>query len=170
MSVSSKPGTAVQRAGSKVCETVGSLVSALTTADNRRMTLRWYTVVVDCHDIGAQARWWAMTLDYQIVYEADDEVVIVPGWVTPQVQAEVPFERQGPGLVFVPVPEGKSVKNRLHIDLAPHISQDRDAEIARLLERGATRVDVGQHSAEATWTVLADREGNEFCVLSSREE
>ncbi len=60
------------------------------------------------------------------------------------------------------------VKNRLHIDLAPHTSDDRDAEIARLIERGASRVDVGQTS-DVTWTVLADPEGNEFCVLSSRD-
>ena len=79
-----------------------------------------------------------------------------------------PWERIGPGLVFVPVPEGKSVKNRLHIDLAPHTSQDRDAEIARLERLGATRVDVGQ-PAGVTWTVLGDPEGNEFCVLSSRD-
>ena len=59
------------------------------------------------------------------------------------------------------------MKNRLHIDLAPHTSEDRDAEIARLLERGATRVDVGQGS-DVSWTVLADPEGNEFCVLSAR--
>ena len=76
--------------------------------------------------------------------------------------------RAGQGMVFVPVPEGKTVKNRLHIDLAPHTSQDRDAEIERLLERGATRADVGQ-TEDDTWTVLADPEGNEFCVLSSRE-
>jgi hypothetical protein len=71
-------------------------------------------------------------------------------------------------MVFVRVPEGKSVKNRLHIDLAPHTSQDRDAEIARLERLGAKRVDVGQ-SADVSWTVLSDPEGNEFCVLSSRD-
>jgi hypothetical protein len=70
--------------------------------------------------------------------------------------------------VFGPVPEGKTVKNRLHLDLAPHTSQDRDAEIASLLERGATLADVGQGD-DVTWTVLRDPEGNEFCVLSSRD-
>jgi hypothetical protein len=54
------------------------------------------------------------------------------------------------------------------LDLAPHTSQDRDAEIARLERLGARRVDVGQ-SADVMWTVLADREGNEFCVLSTRD-
>lgn len=81
---------------------------------------------------------------------------------------ETPWERIGPGMVFVSVPEEKSLKNRLHIDLAPHTSQDRDAEIARLEKLGATRTDVGQ-SADVSWTVLTDPEGNEFCVLSSRE-
>ena len=71
-------------------------------------------------------------------------------------------------MAFVAVSEGKSVKNRLHIDLAPHTSQDRDAEINRLERLGARRVDVGQ-SRSAPWTVLADPEGNEFCVLSPRE-
>ena len=132
------------------------------------MSLRWYSVVVDCHDIAAQARWWAQTLDYVIVFENDDEVAVIPRWakVEPLEDAET-FRTQPQGLVFVRVPEDKTVKNRLHIDLAPHTSQDRDAEIARLLDRGATRVDVGQGDS-VPWTVLADPEGNEFCVLSAR--
>jgi catechol 2,3-dioxygenase-like lactoylglutathione lyase family enzyme len=135
------------------------------------MALRWYTLVVDCHDVAAQAWWWAQVMDWKIVHQADDEAVILPSWVTLEMLDEIPWERQGPGMVFVPVPEGKSVKNRLHIDLAPHTSQDRAAEIQRLLDLGATRVDVGQDDGEAvaTWVVLADPEGNEFCVLSSRD-
>ena len=78
-----------------------------------------------------------------------------------------PWEQVGPGLVFVPVPEGKTLKNRLHIDLAPHTSDDRDAEIAALLERGATLVDVGQPS-DVTWTVLAIRKATSS-VFSRRE-
>jgi hypothetical protein len=132
------------------------------------VALRWYTVVVDCRDVAAQGRWWAETLDWQIAYEAEDEVVIVPRWAD-EVRDTLPFERVPPGLVFVPVAEGKTVKNRLHIDLAPHVSDDRDAEIARLLARGARLADVGQ-GEDVTWTVLTDPEGNEFCVLSSREE
>ena len=132
------------------------------------MALRWYTVVVDSRDVHAQARWWAEVMDWQVVFEADDEVVIVPSWVSLDLLKETPWERQGPGMVFVPVPEGKQVKNRLHIDLAPHTSQDRDTEIQRLLDLGATRVEVGQ-GEDVTWTVLADPEGNEFCVLSSRD-
>ncbi len=63
----------------------------------------------------------------------------------------------------------KSVQNRLHLDLAPHTSDDRDAEIERVLGLGATRVDVGQ-GADVSWDVFADPEGNEFCILSSRDD
>ncbi len=132
------------------------------------MALRWYTVVVDCVDVAAQAQWWADALGWQKVYEAEEEVVLVPGYVTPGLAGELSWERTPPGLVFVPVAEGKTVKNRLHMDLAPHTSDDRDAEIVRLVELGASLVDVGQ-PGDASWTVLADPEGNEFCVLSARE-
>jgi len=70
--------------------------------------------------------------------------------------------------VFVPVGDGRVARNRLHVDLAPHNSDDRDAEIARLVERNARVADVGR-PADASWTVLTDPEGNEFCVLPSRE-
>ncbi len=132
------------------------------------MALRWYSVVVDCHDVAAQARWWAQALDWQTIYEAPDEVVLVPGWLTMEAAQEMAWQSTPPGLVFVPVAEGKTVKNRLHMDLAPHTSDDRDAEIGRLLGMGATRVEVGQ-ADDVSWTVLADPEGNEFCVLSSRD-
>ena len=132
------------------------------------MALRWDGVVIDAHDIAGLGRWWAETLDYMVVYEAEDELAIIPRWssVDPATSLEE-FTRNGQGIVFVPVPESKTVKNRLHLDLAPHTSQDRDAEIARLLERGATLVDLGQ--GDVSWTVMADPEGNEFCVLSSRD-
>ena len=134
------------------------------------MAMRWWSVVVDCHDLAAQARWWAQTLDWQLVYESGDEAVIVPPHaMTTEPASMQEWLRLGAGLVFVQVPERKAVKNRLHLDLAPHTGQDRAAEIQALLDRGATRVDVGQDDTVVTWTVLADPEGNEFCVLSSRE-
>jgi catechol 2,3-dioxygenase-like lactoylglutathione lyase family enzyme len=144
------------------------------------MSLRWYTVVIDCRDVAAQADWWAGVLGWQKVYEAVDEVVIVPPPpATPSLAGgpplhaltkgdQIPVEEQGPGLVFVPVPEGKSVKNRLHLDLAPHADDDQSAEVERLIGLGATRIDVGQ-PVDATFVVLADPEGNEFCVLSARD-
>jgi hypothetical protein len=68
-----------------------------------------------------------------------------------------------PGLLFLAVPEAKAGKNRLHLDLRP---DDHDAEVERLLALGARHVNIGQ--GEQSWVVLADPEGNEFCVLSSR--
>ncbi len=117
------------------------------------MPARFYSVVIDSHDPARLARFWAEVLGFPIVYEADDEVVVAKD------------EDTYPALVFVSVPEGKTVKNRLHLDLAP---DDRDLEVERLLALGATRADVGQ-GPDVTWVVLRDIEGNEFCVLSSRE-
>lgn len=134
------------------------------------MALRWYTVVVDCRDVRAQAQWWARALNWALVYESEEECAVVPPQLAEEEQ--VPADRWAatpPGLVFVPVPEAKTAKNRLHIDLAPHTSQDREAEIRRLLDLGAQRVEVGQDRGTVTWEVLADPEGNEFCVLSSRD-
>ncbi|QDO89844.1 VOC family protein [Ornithinimicrobium ciconiae] len=136
------------------------------------MALKWYSVVIDCLDPHAQARWWAEVLDWSVAYEAPDEVVLVPRHAMEEGGPVADLDtwmRRGQGLVFGVVPEGKEVKNRLHLDLAPHVSQDRDVEIHRLLEMGATEVDVGQDPQEVTWTVLADPEGNEFCVLSTRD-
>jgi RES domain-containing protein len=136
------------------------------------MALRWYSVVIDCHDIAAQARWWAGVLDWKIIYEADDEVVIMPGHVTEEWLRRTPWEQVGPGLVFVLVPEAKVVKNRLHLDLAPQLDDDQASMVESLIARGATRADVGQPvegADQVTWVVLADPEGNEFCVLSPRE-
>jgi hypothetical protein len=74
-------------------------------------------------------------------------------------------EHSFPGLVFGLVPEAKGVKNRLHIDLNP---DDQVAEVDRLLALGATRADIGQ--GDVPWVVLADPEGNEFCVLTPHPE
>jgi hypothetical protein len=133
------------------------------------MALKWYSVVVDCHDLHAQARWWADVLDWQLVLDSDNEAAIVPKHEQDRPIPAEEWTTVGPGVVFVQVPEGKAVKNRLHIDLAPHITDDRDALIESLLARGATKADVGQADSKATWTVLADPEGNEFCVLSARD-
>ncbi len=81
------------------------------------MSVRWYSVVIDCHDVASQGRWWAGALGWDITYDAEDEVV-----VTPAAMPQQPASDRGPGLVFVPVPEGKQVKNRLHIDLAPPLT------------------------------------------------
>jgi predicted enzyme related to lactoylglutathione lyase len=116
------------------------------------MGVRLYGIVVDSKDPQRLAAWWADALGWRVVFTAPDEVAVAKD------------EQTHPGLVFVPVSDPKTGKNRLHLDLAP---DDRDTEVARLEELGARRVDVGQ-SDTVTWVVLADPEGNEFCVLSNR--
>jgi hypothetical protein len=110
--------------------------------------------VIDANDPARLARWWAEVLDFTIVYESTGEVGIAKD------------EHAYPGLVFLSVPERKSGKNRLHLDLNP---DDREAEVERLVNMGARQVDVGQGD-DVTWTVLADPEGNEFCVLRTRRQ
>jgi hypothetical protein len=131
------------------------------------MGVRFYAVAVDCHDVKAQGHWWASALGWQVTYEADDEVAIEPPFQADESR-KIPLGERSPGLVFVPVPESKTLKNRLHIDLAPGPGDDQEAEVRRLEGLGARRIEVGQGD-EVTWVVLADPEGNEFCVLSARD-
>jgi glyoxalase superfamily protein len=128
------------------------------------MGVRWYSIVIDWADVHAQAHWWARALGWVVAFEAEDEAAVVP----PRAMSgkDIPLDEQGPGLVFVAVPDGKTGKNRLHIDLAPGPDDDQAAEVTRLEGLGAKRVDIGQ--GDAPWVVLADPEGNEFCVLTAR--
>jgi len=130
------------------------------------MSIRWYSIVIDCADFRALSRWWAEALGWVVAYEDDDEVTLVPAHAAGG--DDTPVDRRGPGLTFVAVPEQKTIKNRLHIDVAPRAGDSQEAEVERLLSLGASRVDIGQ-SADVTWVVLADPEGNEFCVLSPRD-
>jgi predicted enzyme related to lactoylglutathione lyase len=118
------------------------------------MPSRWSHTVIDAADTLGQARFWMQVLDWQLINDDPDEPTIGP-----------PDDAgRGPHLLFMPVAEGKAVKNRLHIDLRP---DDQDAEVERIIGLGARRVDVGQ-TGEESWVVLADPEGNEFCVLRAR--
>lgn len=115
------------------------------------MALSWEQVVVDSQNPAVIGRWWAEALGWDIVSEDEEGVEIRD----PRGSA--------PTLLFLVVPEGKTVKNRLHLDFVP---DDQGAEVARLIGLGARHADVGQ--GEQTWVVLADPEGNEFCILSAR--
>jgi Glyoxalase-like domain len=72
-----------------------------------------------------------------------------------------------PQLEFVPVPDPKVAKNRVHLDVAPFADDDHRTEVDRLIALGARLADVGQ-GPDVSWVVLTDPEGNEFCVLSPR--
>ncbi len=125
------------------------------------MTSRFTEIVIDCHRPRELAEFWCAVLDYEIIDE-QDHFIEIAGW-RPTAEA-IREQVSPPTLLFVPVPESKSVKNRLHIDVSP-IDRGRDEEVERLLALGAKRVDIGQ--GEQSWVVLADPEGNEFCVLRS---
>ncbi len=116
------------------------------------MPVRVHHIVIDAHDLTAVARFWAEALRWSVLSEREREVV-----VGPDVDAPI-------GLCFMPAGgTPKTVKNRVHLDLTT-TADDRDAEIERLIALGARRVDIGQ-TGEESWDVLADPEGNEFCVV-----
>ena len=108
---------------------------------------------VDCHDPAALATFWQQALGWRVTYESEDEWVLEPPPGSPQ-------DGVAPDLLFLKVPDEKTVKNRLHLDLRP---DDQDIEVERLLDLGARHADIGQ--GDRGWVVLADPEGNEFCVL-----
>ncbi|MEV0321616.1 VOC family protein [Streptomyces sp. NPDC050658] len=126
------------------------------------MTSRFTELVVDCHDPERLAAFWCAVLDFTVIDRSEGKVEIA-SW-EPTVEA-VRAGQMPPTLVFIRVPEGKAVKNRLHLDVSP-IDTGTEDEAARLLGLGATRVDVGQGPARS-WVVMADPEGNEFDVLRS---
>ncbi|WP_326574002.1 VOC family protein [Streptomyces sp. NBC_00481] len=116
------------------------------------MTLEWEQLLVDSADPVALGRWWAEALGWVVVDDSPEEYEIRPA------------ADRLPGILFGLVPEAKSIKNRLHLDFRP---DDQEAEVTRLLALGARHADVGQTGGEP-WVVLADPEGNEFCVLAPR--
>ncbi len=109
---------------------------------------------LDTTDPDRTASFWQEALGWRRTYDTPDEVVLEPPAGSPQ-------DGVAPDLLFARVPEGKTVKNRWHPDLRP---TDQAAEVARLEELGATRTDVGQGD-DVSWIVMADPDGNEFCVL-----
>ena len=126
------------------------------------MTSKFTELAIDCADPIGLARFWCSVLGYE-VRDQDDGIVTIgsPG---------VPEGKKRPGpvpptLTFARVPERKTVKNRLHLDVNP-TDREQDEEVSRLLDIGARHADVGQ--GEQGWVVLADPEGNEFCVLADR--
>jgi hypothetical protein len=117
------------------------------------MASRLYNITIDARDPHALAEFWRQALDYRVAFDEPEEVVIEPR-----------DNDAAPAIIFVPVPEEKVTKNRVHLDLAP---DHQVSEVDRLAGLGARRVDIGQ--SNVSWVVMADPEGNEFCVLTPRE-
>jgi len=119
------------------------------------MSIRIQGVAIAALDPRALGRWWSEALGWPTTFEEGDDFIVVS-----------PADSDQSDLVFLKVPDAKVVKNRLHLDLMP---DEQDAEVARFEALGATRVDIGQ-GPDVSWVVLADREGNEFCILRPDDE
>ena len=116
---------------------------------------------VDCTDAYTLSKWWEQVLDYVENPEDPNR----PGHEECPISARDGSHR----ILFIQVPEAKQVKNRIHFDLRP-VAGSRDAELARLIELGAKPLDDLRKPDGGGWMVLADPEGNEFCVLRGQAE
>ncbi|WP_328884934.1 VOC family protein [Streptomyces sp. NBC_00316] len=124
------------------------------------MTSRFTELAVDCHDPESLAAFWREVLDFKVI-DRNEVKVEIGSWV-PTVE-DVRARQMSPTLLFIRVPEARTVKNRLHLGVSP-IDGSTDDEVTRLLGLGATKTDAGQ-DPDRSWVVMADPEGNEFCVL-----
>ncbi len=121
--------------------------------------LRIQCITIDCENPRTLADFWAAALDWKITFEDENEVALELLDGSPEVG-------RIPDLLFIKNPDLKSVKNRLHLDLRP---LNQDAEVSRLESLGAKRIEIGQSDdSDTSWVVMADPEGNEFCVLRAR--
>ncbi|WP_183098103.1 VOC family protein [Nocardioides pelophilus] len=116
------------------------------------MAMRVNNMTFDCGDARALAEFWAQLFGWIVFYDDDPEVLVAPH-----------FPSEGPALLFIPVPEGKTAKNRLHLDVQP-TDRTRDEAVDQALSLGATLVGDFRKDDGSGWVTLADPEGNEFCV------
>ena len=115
------------------------------------MTVSIHNITFDCHDAHALAGFWSRLTGWNVYFDDEPEVVVAPTY---------PYD--GIGLLFIPVPEGKTAKNRLHLDVAAKAT--RDEAVAAALAEGATVIGDFRKPDGTGWVTLADPEGNEFCI------
>jgi predicted enzyme related to lactoylglutathione lyase len=124
------------------------------------MTLKLQCITVDAHDPHALAGFWAEALGWKVGEDVSDVEV----WIERELGD--PNNTGFPDILFLKNLDPKKSKNRLHLDFRPN---EQAAEVARLEKLGAKKIDIGQSvEPTCTWVVMADPEGNEFCVLSAR--
>ncbi len=115
-------------------------------------------ITFDCSDARALARFWAELTGWNVYYDDDPEVVVAPS-----------FPYDGTGLLFIPVPEGKTAKNRVHLDLQPE-GMTRDEAVAQAMSLGAQVLEDHRTPEGEGWVTMIDPEGNEFCFERSAHE
>jgi predicted enzyme related to lactoylglutathione lyase len=122
------------------------------------MAVHIHNITFDCGDARGLAGFWSTLTGWNVYYDDDPEVVLAPS-----------FPYAGTGMLFIPVPEGKTAKNRLHLDLSPE-QGTRDQMVETAVAAGATVI--GDHRAAngSGWVTLADPEGNEFCIERGESE
>ena len=128
-------------------------------------------ITFDCHDADLLAEFWAQALDYQLEpppegFESWEAALEANGIPLPEprsIGAVVDPDGVGPRLLFLRVPEGKAVKNRVHLDIRAGGEEERRAKVRQLVAAGGTEIGrVDEHGG--WWIVMHDPEGNEFCV------
>jgi predicted enzyme related to lactoylglutathione lyase len=124
------------------------------------MASSFRNITVDSGDAHALARFWAAVLGWNAYFDDDPEVLVAPTF---------PASGAGPTMLFIPVSEPRTVKNRMHIDLSPN-EGTRDEEVERLIGLGATVVEDHRTDKGGGWVWMADPEGNDFCVERSASE
>ena len=117
-----------------------------------------HNLTFDCADARALGRFWSHLTGWNLYYDDDPEVVVAPSY---------PYD--GTGLLFIPVPEGKTAKNRVHLDLQPE-GVTRDEAVVQAMALGASVLADHRRSDGSGWVTMADPEGNEFCVERSTRE
>jgi predicted enzyme related to lactoylglutathione lyase len=123
-----------------------------------RMSVLIRSITFDCADARALATFWQVLTGWNVYYDDDPEVVLAPS-----------FPHDGTGMLFIPVPEGKTAKNRVHLDLSPETGT-RDELVDAAVAAGATVIGDHRTPEGNGWVTLADPEGNEFCIERSVPE
>jgi hypothetical protein len=125
------------------------------------MACRMSELVLDCRDPDALARFWCEVLDFVVLDREDDGTAV-------EIGPREGFGGLQPTIILSRSDEPEKAKSRLHIDVNA-TDRDQNAELERLLQLGARPADIGQ-TGDESWHVLADPEGNAFCLLRTRLE
>ena len=116
------------------------------------MPIHIHNITFDCADARAQASFWSKLTGWNVYYDDDPEVVLAPC-----------FPHSGLGMLFIPVPEGKTAKNRVHLDVEP-TEGTRDEMVEVAVAAGAKVIGDFRKEDGSGWVTLTDPEGNEFCI------
>ncbi len=116
------------------------------------MPIHIHNITFDCADARALATFWSTITGWNVYYDDDPEVVVAQA-----------FPNKDTGLLFIPVPEGKTAKNRVHLDVEP-TEGTRDELVEVAVAAGATVIGDHRKDDGTGWVTLADPEGNEFCI------